>query len=104
MDAEHRLIYTNYPADWKHYHFLEVVHKPTKMNPDAFMEAMWDNWAIMYEDKLLQKKMLRSLKSTRNAKSAAWAYLSNVERHNACFGDKKTPLDPNILLKGLRDM
>lgn len=101
MEKDGRLIYTNYPEDWKHYHFLEVVHKPIKMNPKEFMEAMWENWSIMYEDKLLQKKMLRSLKATRNAKSAAWAYLSNVERHNICFGDKKAPLDPNKLLKGL---
>jgi radical SAM superfamily enzyme YgiQ (UPF0313 family) len=101
MEKEKRLLYINYPQDWKHYHFLEVVHRPIKMTPEAFMEAMWENWGIMYDDKLLQRKMLRSLKATRNAKSAAWAYLSNVERHNACFGDTKAPLDPNILLKGI---
>ncbi len=101
MEQENRLLYTNFPEDWKHYHFLEVVHRPIKMEAGEFMDAMWDNWSIMYDGKLLQKKMLRSLKSTKNAKSAAWAYLSNVERHNACFGDKKAPLDPNVLLKGL---
>ncbi|MEN8223875.1 MAG: radical SAM protein [Bacteroidota bacterium] len=103
IQNKNRLLYTNYPEDWKYYHFLEVVHQPEKMKPEELMNAMWDNWSIMYNNKLLQKKMLQSIKSTRNAKSAAWAYLSNVERHNACFGDKKTPLDPNILLKGLQD-
>jgi len=102
MEKEKRLLYTNYPEDWKHYHFLEVVHKPMKMNAEDFMDAMRKNWAIMYDDKLLQKKMLRSLRETRDAKSAAWAYLSNVERHNICFGNTKTPLDPNILLSGLQ--
>ena len=101
IQQENRLLFTNYPEDWKHYHFLEVVHTPLKMEAGKFMEAMLDNWSIMYDSKLLQKKMLRSLKSTRNAKASAWAYLSNVERHNACFGNRKAPLDPNILLKGL---
>lgn len=102
MEKGKRLLFTDFPDDWKHYHFLEVVHRPEKMDPEAFMEAMFDNWSIMYDEKLLQKKMLRSLKATKSAKAAAWAYLSNVERHNACFGGKKPPLDPNILLKGLQ--
>ena len=100
---EGRLLYTNYPADWEHYHFLEVVHKPVKMTSDEFMEAMLDNWSIMYDNKLLQKKMLRSLKDTRNTKAATWAYLSNVERHNVCFGERKKPLDPNLLLGSLQN-
>ena len=102
MQKDDRLLFTDYPADWKHYHFLEVVHKPGRMSPEEFMEAMWKNWSIMYDDKLLQKKMLRTLKATRSPRAAAWAYLSNIERHNACFAGKKPPLDPNILLKGLK--
>jgi len=103
IEKENRLLSTNFPEDWKHYHFLEVVHKPAKMQSREFMDAMQENWSIMYNDKLLQKKMLRSLKATRNAKAAAWAYLSNVERHNLVFRGIKPPLDPNILLKGLQN-
>jgi len=101
IEKENRLLSTNFPVDWKHYHFLEVVHKPVKMRTEEFMDAMLENWSIMYNDKLLQKKMLRSLKATHNAKAAAWAYLSNVERHNIVFRGTKKPLDPNILLKGI---
>jgi hypothetical protein len=103
MKKEGRLIYNNYPEDWKHYHFLEAVHQPTKMDSAEFMDTMLENWRIMYDDKLLQRKMLRSLKATKNAKAATWAYLSNVERHNICFGERKAPLDPNILLKSLQN-
>jgi len=103
MKESGRLLYTNYPEDWKYYHFLEVVHQPGKMAPEEFMDAMWENWSIMYDAKTLQRKMLRSLKETRNAKAATWAYLSNVERHNIAFGKKHKPIDPNILLKGLKD-
>jgi radical SAM superfamily enzyme YgiQ (UPF0313 family) len=104
MIKENRLLYTNFPDDWKYYHFLEVVHKPVKMTSEEFMDAMWENWSIMYDKKLLQKKMLRTLKATRNAKAATWAYLSNVERHNLAFGNKRTFIDPNTLLKGLNDI
>jgi len=103
MKAGNRLVYTDYPEDWKHYHFLEVVHRPEKLDPDEFMEAMLENWSIMYDDKLLQRKMLRTLKETRSSRAAVWAYLSNVERHNICFGDRKPPLDPNVLLGGLQN-
>lgn len=104
IKEQNRLLYTDYPEDWKYYHFLEVVHKPLKMSAEAFMDAMWENWAIMYDEKTLQKKMLRTLKETRNARAATWAYLSNVERHNIAFGNKRKQLDPNILLKGLKNL
>ncbi len=39
MKKEGRLLSTNYPQDWEQYHFLEVVHQPTKMGADEFMEA-----------------------------------------------------------------
>ncbi len=104
IEKENRLLYTDYPNDWQHYHFLEVVHRPVKMSPGELSQAMWDNWSVMYDDKLLQKKMLRTLKATRNAKAATWAYLSNVERHNACFGNRKDPIDPNILLRSIRKL
>ena len=102
MKRENRLLYTDFPGDWKYYHFLEVVHKPLKMSSEEFMEAMWENWSVLYDGKTLQKKMLRTLKETRNTKAATWAYLSNVERHNMAFGNRRAPLDPNIILKGLK--
>lgn len=104
MKKGNRLLYTNFPEDWKYYHFLEVVHKPLKMSSEEFMDAMWENWSILYDGKTLQRKMLRSLKETRNTKAATWAYLSNVERHNMAFGNKRDPLDPNVLLKGLKKL
>lgn len=104
MNKGNRLLYTDYPEDWKYYHFLEVVHKPIKMTSQEFMDAMWENWSILYDPKTLQRKMLRTLKETKNAKAATWAYLSNVERHNLAFGKKRKPIDPGFLLKGLKDL
>jgi len=49
LEKENRLIYTDFPKDWEHYHFLEVVHQPGKMQPEELMEAMWENWDILYK-------------------------------------------------------
>ncbi|MBE9483195.1 MAG: B12-binding domain-containing radical SAM protein [Bacteroidetes bacterium] len=104
MEKDKRLLKTNYPEDWKYYHFLDIVYQPAKMSPDELYDEMLKNWGIMYDGKLLQKKMLRTLKATQNPKAAVWSYLSNVERHNICFGNRKAPLDPNILLKSLQNV
>lgn len=101
LEKEKRLIFTNFPADWEHYHFLEVVHTPLTMEPEELMEAMWENWGILYEHRTIQKKMLRTLKATRDARAAAWSYVSNVERHNAVFGNKRPPINPEKFLVGL---
>jgi len=101
MEKEDRLFFKNFPADWDHYHFLEAVHKPGKMSADELMEAMYKNWKMMYDHKTIQKKMLQTLKATQSAKAAAWAYQSNVERHNLAFSDEKSIIDPHAFLKGI---
>lgn len=100
LQRENRLMFTNFPGDWERYHFMEVIHKPLTMSPEAMMEAMWKNWEIMYDHKVIQKKMLQTLKATKSKSAAAWSYLSNVERHNVVFGSKD-PLDPDAFLGGL---
>jgi radical SAM superfamily enzyme YgiQ (UPF0313 family) len=99
LKKEDRLLYTNFPGDWERYHFMEVIHRPLTMGPEELMEAMWQNWKIMYDHKVIQKKMLQTLKATNSKKAAAWSYLSNVERHNVVFG-RKDPLDPAKFLGG----
>jgi radical SAM superfamily enzyme YgiQ (UPF0313 family) len=103
LEGENRLVYTDYPKDWEHYHFMEVVHLPGKMSQEELMQAMMENWDILYNHKVIQKKMLQTLKYTGSKKAAAWAYLSNVERHNVMFGKTREPLDPSIFLEGLKN-
>lgn len=104
LKKDNRLIYTNYPEDWVHYHFSEIVFQPKKMSPEELTEAMLENWDIMYDHKLLMKKMLRTLKETGNSNAAISAYLSNVHRHNNTFGTLKDPIDPNSFLKGFKNL
>jgi radical SAM superfamily enzyme YgiQ (UPF0313 family) len=98
LEKENRLLFTNYPEDWKHYHFLEVIHQPKLMSPDELMETMHTCWNLMWNEKTLYRKMLKTLKATKSAKAAAWAFTSNMERHNTAFGNKKTPYDINKIL------
>ncbi|MFO7614480.1 MAG: radical SAM protein, partial [Bacteroidales bacterium] len=100
LQKENRLLFTNFPGDWERYHFMEVIHQPMTMSPEVMMDAMWKNWKIMYDHKVVQKKMLQTLKATKSKKAAAWSYLSNVERHNVVFGSKD-PLDPDAFLRGV---
>ncbi|MFK5856856.1 MAG: radical SAM protein, partial [Bacteroidota bacterium] len=102
LEKEGRLLYTNFPKDWEHYHFLEVSHRPIKMTADELTNAMQKCWTDLWNKKTVYKKMLTTLKQTRNAKAAAWAFASNTERHNTAFGKSKEPWDiEKILNSGL---
>lgn len=98
LENENRLLYTNFPKDWEHYHFLEVSHKPIKMTPEELTDAMNDCWTQLWNKKTVYSKMLKTLKQTRNVKAAAWAFASNTERHNLAFGKQKSPWDIDKIL------
>ncbi|NQU33912.1 MAG: B12-binding domain-containing radical SAM protein [Bacteroidetes bacterium] len=101
LEKEGRLLYTNFPKDWEHYHFHEVSHIPIKMTPDELSEAMDECWRTMWDEKTVYRKMLKTLKQTKNAKAATWAFASNTERHNLAFGNNKAAMDIEKLLKGI---
>ena len=101
LERENRLLYTNFPKDWEHYHFLEVVYKPKLMTAPELTTAMHDNWVRMWDLKVLQRKMLRTLKDTKNSRAAVFAYFASLERHNAAFGTSRQPIDLNKMLQGL---
>lgn len=101
LEREDRLLYTNFPKDWEHYHFHEVSHKPIKMTPQQLSEAMDECWTTLWNEKTVYRKMLKTLKQTRNAKAATWAFASNTERHNTAFGKGKSSWDIESLLKGI---
>ena len=101
LEDEKRLLYTNFPEDWKHYHFLEVIHQPKLMEPEELYNTIKECWIQMWNEKTLYKKLLKTLKETKSAKAAAWAFTSNMERHNVAFGNKKTPLDIKKILGDL---
>ncbi len=101
LQKENRLLYTNFPKDWEHYHFHEVSHIPIKMTSKELGDAMNDCWKTMWSEKTVYRKMLKTLKETKNAKAATWAFASNTERHNTAFGKGKAAWDIEKILKGI---
>lgn len=85
MQKEDRLIYKDFPKDWAHYDFVEVVYKPKLMTAEELTAAVRKTWERLYDEKQLKKKFIKALKSTRNAISATWSYNSNLHYHNLTF-------------------
>lgn len=98
LEKDGRLLYTNFPKDWEHYHFFEVSHQPIKMSPEELTIAMKECWTELWDKKTVYRKMLKTLKQTKNVKAAAWAFASNTERHNTAFGKQKSPWDIDKIL------
>jgi hypothetical protein len=48
------------------------------------------------------KKLITSLKTTKNTKAAVWAYFANVERHNLTLSRNMRPVDVEKMLGGLK--
>ena len=70
------------------------------MSPQELTNAMQECWTALWSEKTVYRKMLKTLKQTKNAKAAAWAFASNTERHNTAFGKQKSSWDINKILKG----
>ena len=93
LEAEGRLLHTNFPEDWERYNYAEVVHKPGRMSPEEFEKAVHENWDRIYDLRILKKKFLKTLKVTQNPLTAAWAFSSNMHLRNFCFETRAEILD-----------
>jgi radical SAM superfamily enzyme YgiQ (UPF0313 family) len=102
LEKEGRIAYDRFPKDWERYFMMEPVHHPLTMKKDELMEAMNDIWSKLYDEKLMLKKLRESLKTTKNAKAAVWAYFANVERHNLTLNTNMKPVDVERMLGGLK--
>ena len=89
MQRDNRLIYNNFPKDWAHYDFFEVVFEPKLMSAKELTESIKSAWETLYNKKQLKKNFIATLKSTKNANSAIWSYNSNLQYHNMVFEHRK---------------
>ncbi|HPE86252.1 MAG: radical SAM protein [Bacteroidales bacterium] len=74
---ENRLLYTNFPADWQKYHFIEVTMKPAKMTADRLKELMLQVNRSLYCKENLRRRMFKTLWRTRSFIAAYQAYSYN---------------------------
>lgn len=89
MEQENRIALNNYPQDWQHYHFAEVVFNHNLMGREEMMAEIIINWDKLYNEKTLKLKFIRTIKQTRSATAGIWAYGSNLQYYNLAFeGDR----------------
>ncbi len=86
-----RLTAMNYPADWEKYWGGEVIIKPARMEPETLEKEVMAVTEKIYDSKRLTQLMLRTLKTTKDPKTALWAFSANAHYHNMVFetDDKK---------------
>jgi len=77
IKSEKRLLRTNYPHDWKRYHFVEVVHRPAKMSAQEFAAEVEKAYRITFSKFNIFKRFLRTWWNTRSLRTAVWAWHSN---------------------------
>ena len=104
LEAEGRLIHTNYPEDWEKYNYAEVVFQPEKMSVSEFEAVVSESWDRLYSNKSLQKKFLSTLKLTRNPSTAIWALTSNLHLRNFVFEGTRERIAPRDIIPQLPQM
>ena len=91
--GEGRLIFTGYPKDWERYNYTELVFQPKLMTPEVFEKEVKRCWTRLYDEIVLKKKFMKTLKSTKDPTTATWAYASNLICHNLVFEMDRKRLD-----------
>jgi radical SAM superfamily enzyme YgiQ (UPF0313 family) len=77
MKAENKIGLTNFPEDWKYYHFMHATMGTSKLTREELQETMKEVWWSMYNKDNIRKMMFKTLWRTRNLKAAYWVYGAN---------------------------
>jgi radical SAM superfamily enzyme YgiQ (UPF0313 family) len=85
MKQDGRLVFHDYPKDWQKYDFAEIVFRHNNMSGEEFMIEVRKNWDMLYNDDILKRKFLRTLKQTRSTMAGIWSYGSNLQYHNMVY-------------------
>jgi len=85
MTRENKIELNNFPQDWEHYHFAEVVFNHDLMGRGEMMEEIKKNWDKLYNEPILKKKFIRTIKQTKSATAGIWSYGSNLQYYNLAF-------------------
>ena len=102
MKKENKIILNNYPEDWQHYHFAEVVFKHDLMEPEFMIKEIKNNWDKLYNENILKKKFIRTLKKTKSTIAGIWSYGSNLQYYNLAF-EHDRPQRDLVDVFGLKD-
>lgn len=87
---ENNMITLNdFPQDWEKFTFFNTVFTPSNMSFEELDNAMRKAWDIIYDEKVIKKKYLKTLKTTKNPLSAGWSLATNIHYRNVIFENIK---------------
>lgn len=64
LQKEGRLIYTNFPDDWKHYDIQKVAFKPALMKPEKLTELIRESKMVIYSEENIENRFRKTLNAT----------------------------------------
>ena len=105
LQEDGKIRFNNFPQDWQHYHFGEIVWNHDLMNQETMNKEISKNWDELYNEKVLKKKFIRTLKQTKSPIAGIWSYGSNIQYHNLVFehDDSRPQLNLEDIF-GLKDV
>ena len=89
-EAEGRIIANNYPKDWEKYWGGDIVIEPMKITSEELRKFHGEAMKKLYNFKRLMRMLRTTLKATKNAKAAVWAFLVNTHYHNMEYLDDES--------------
>ncbi|MFH0964148.1 MAG: radical SAM protein [Planctomycetota bacterium] len=77
LEAEQRLFYTDFPADWDRYDMMELTHRPLAIEPRDVAAAGHEIVHRLYSRGTILRKFAGTLRHTRNLTAALWSLDAN---------------------------
>lgn len=77
LSRENRIIFNNYPDDWKYYFFQKLVYKPKLLSIEEACKGMKYLKNNVYAPATLKKRFLRTFLRTKDLTSSVFAYKVN---------------------------
>ncbi len=90
-EKEGRIVFNNYPGDWKYYGYEHLVFNPDTMDRQEMQDYIFRGMDIVYSPGFLKRRMLRSWWRTGSFITAYWSYMSNWNYRSMAFGKIKKP-------------
>jgi radical SAM superfamily enzyme YgiQ (UPF0313 family) len=78
MKDEGRILCRNFPRDWQHFHFTDVVFEPNRMTPKELAEETDKAYARITSKNEIRRRFIRTWWNTKSLRSAVWAWNSNL--------------------------
>jgi radical SAM superfamily enzyme YgiQ (UPF0313 family) len=77
LEKEGRLLYTNFPHDWKYLDFTKVTYKPKNMTPDQLREGAAQVYRDTSSRLISLKRAITSYSETKDLLAAIISYFGN---------------------------